>query len=181
MNIIPLKSISSEILQEIFQYLLPGSLFNCALVDRQLCREIIPLLWKDPLFQDYPECNSLVVNTFIGCLSYDQRTNLRNQGIKGAPVTSKPTFVYATFVQNLTTSQLWNAIFNWLFSDQSSTLSQNQRRQLFLVLKMLMEHIFEKAQNIKVLYDDLSDWQSVRWGTFSLDPARSFQNIRELG
>src|SRR6185369_9523580 len=74
----------------------------------------------------------------------------------------------------------WDGIFNWLFSNQSSPLSQKQQRQLALVFKLLMEHILNKAQNIKALKDDLLGWQSVRWVSLSLDPARSFQKLREL-
>src|SRR4051794_36333053 len=97
MDIPPLKFLPVETRQEIFQNLPVESLLNCALVDRQLCHEIIPLLWKDPLLDVRISRNRRVVETYVRCLSNSKRQYLRKVGIRKAPVSTNPTFDYPTF------------------------------------------------------------------------------------
>src|SRR5256885_13698549 len=118
MDISPLKTLPFEVRQRIFKNV--HRLFASALVDRQLCRELMPLLWKEVLQYDGPQ-NIEVVNTFIKCLPYDKRAILRKEGIDKAPVSTNPTFNYPSFMQALITSFLWTGVSDWLFSNRSSS------------------------------------------------------------
>src|SRR5581483_3815479 len=91
-----LKLFPVETRQEIFKHLPIQSLFSCALTDRQLCREIMPLLWRDPLENAGILKLRRIANTYAGCLPHDKIEYLRNEGISVSETLS--TFEYPAFL-----------------------------------------------------------------------------------
>src|SRR5579863_8896179 len=104
MDIFPLKLVLFKICQEIFQNLPISLLFNCVLVDWQLCSEIIPLLWKEPLdllsptkiwnYSRIINTHTQVVNSYIKCLSPDKRIYLIMERIMKISASETPLFDY---------------------------------------------------------------------------------------
>ena len=173
-----LKSLPVETRQQVFQNLTIKSLFNCVLVDRHLCREAMPLLWRNPLVYG-SSASRQAVNTYIECLLFEKQNYLINEGIPNVPVSATPFFEYPVFLQSLRTSTLRTGVEFWLFGHYDS-----QETQTDIVLKTLLELIFEKS-HIKVLKDIPFHLQEKKfigapWGLLSFDPLESFQNLKEL-
>src|SRR2546421_702086 len=97
-----LKRLPVEIRHQVLNHL-PNvpTLWSCALVDRQLCREVMPLLWKDPLVGHWSTLRN-VVGTYIPCLP---RQVLRKCGVAKSIIV--PTFDYPSFLRCLRTRNLW--------------------------------------------------------------------------
>src|SRR5690348_8696192 len=74
-----------------------GSLFSCALVNRQWCKMVVPILWKDPMKNNF---NEQLLDIIKHSLPYKSKKFLLSQGIDitaNLQLRKKPLFDYIKY------------------------------------------------------------------------------------
>ncbi|KAF0488033.1 hypothetical protein F8M41_022427 [Gigaspora margarita] len=94
-----------------------NDLFSCALVNRQWCRIIIPILWRDPYFKLE---DIRFIRTLLLTLNVEEQTLLIPFNIT-LPSYSKPLFEYTCYITSIN-SDLYKGIRNWLSFDGAKNL-----------------------------------------------------------
>ncbi|CAG8765047.1 21688_t:CDS:1, partial [Racocetra persica] len=114
---ISLTDFPGECLYEIFLYLKNDndSLFNCLMVNRNWCRQAIPLLWRKP-FRKHPDVTMpfLLIRTYLSCLSDSAKKRLSAAGCRHRALLSKPLFPYPLYLRELDFAELDYALDIWL-------------------------------------------------------------------
>ncbi|CAG8660829.1 44988_t:CDS:2 [Gigaspora margarita] len=114
---VTLTDFPAECLYEIFLYLKNdnASLFNCLMVNRNWCRQAIPLLWRKP-FSKHPNVTMpyLLIKTYLSCLSDNAKKRLSAAGCRHHTLLSKPLFPYPLYLRELDFAELDNALNIWL-------------------------------------------------------------------
>src|SRR5947207_12086937 len=115
-----MNRLSTEILDQIFRklkgvYYTSNHEFSAALVNRQWCRIIVPIMWEDP----FGSTNSpdKLIRIFLSILDEESRSLLANNEIdlsKSPP--SQPTFDYAYFIRFLQLDRMYDGIRIYLFT-----------------------------------------------------------------
>ncbi|KAF0487195.1 lon-domain-containing protein [Gigaspora margarita] len=106
-------NIPNEILQAIFKFVDGkderdyGTLFNCALVNRQWCNNAIPILWHDPF---YRETNDSVIKTLMSFLDNDQLQQLDKIRHR-LPLIENKKFDYPSFIRCINLNMLWESLY----------------------------------------------------------------------
>ncbi|RIA84437.1 hypothetical protein C1645_832288 [Glomus cerebriforme] len=107
-----------ELLNEIIQYFQNDykTLYSCILVNRLLCRLIIPLLWEDPFTTAF---NYHFIGIYLNNLSDEDKTKLneyrriKNINIELFPKKSNTLFNYPSFIKCLNVQYLIACIENY--------------------------------------------------------------------
>ncbi|KAF0427537.1 f-box domain-containing protein [Gigaspora margarita] len=130
------------------------NLFSCALVNRQWCRIIIPILWSEPghNFKD-----KRLIRTILLTLNAEEQALLIPFNIC-LPSHPKPLFEYASYITSVT-NDLCYGIGSWLpYGDNKNWLSCERlyiRRNLENIIKCSLIAMFLRAsKNLKYLYLD---------------------------
>ncbi|CAG8473754.1 6464_t:CDS:2 [Ambispora leptoticha] len=155
----------TEIRQEIFKNLDNAALFKCLLVDRQCCREIVPILWEAPLSKilnksriDREERQKRlvkVVNVYLGSFTKETWEFLRANGISRPRNIRTPAFNYAAFLRHYEITAVSYATVEWL-QQKSVIPTVKQMRKREALRKSLCALFVEQAQTIRSFHNDLS-------------------------
>ncbi|CAG8457879.1 1259_t:CDS:1 [Acaulospora colombiana] len=114
-----IKPIPTECLQEIFEHLQDDecSLFTILQVNRFWCKNVVPILWRNP----FELCSKRggspnLVETLISCMDIEARNRLKRdcKPLKRKFSRSPPSFNYSSYLRRLTTSDLWEAVLLWV-------------------------------------------------------------------
>ncbi|CAG8491337.1 11966_t:CDS:2 [Ambispora gerdemannii] len=111
-------SLPTEIFKEIFANFDNNyqTLLACALVNRQWCKNAVPILWRVPFKKPGSASSSTkVFEMFVRCLSPKARARLIAEGIDELPKPEyQPTFRYLNFLACLDFQLLWETTHEWL-------------------------------------------------------------------
>ncbi|CAG8651286.1 1513_t:CDS:1, partial [Scutellospora calospora] len=164
--------LSTEILQEIVKNLRQNDMLSCLLVNREWCKNTVPILWQDPqLLRN--KCNKyrLLARTYLLCLTWEEKKVLRNNGvpIPPAPRRRSPTFDYPFFLRKIRIGFIGRLAFEWLYRKRSV----KQKDVILHLNKALQELLFSRAQRIEHICLD-SEWH------FAGRQFQSWQNLKVL-
>ncbi|CAG8736647.1 34570_t:CDS:2, partial [Racocetra persica] len=129
------------------------SLYNCLLVNKNLCEIVIPILWEAPfeylydkLLPDWRKVSALT-QVYISCLSNGTKSNLEKSGInKKLTIIPPPTFNYVLFLKSLDYRLIFDSVVVWL--NESDKTAQRSTNQHYLIVNELFKLFFK---NIKYL------------------------------
>jgi hypothetical protein len=116
-----MNRLSTEILEQIFRKLrgkrnTSKHEFSAALVNRQWCRIIVPIMWEEPFGStDFPD---RLVRILLSILDEESRSLLTNKEIdlsKSPPF--QATFDYTYFIRSLQLDRMHDGIRHYLFPD----------------------------------------------------------------
>ncbi|CAG8624268.1 22791_t:CDS:2 [Cetraspora pellucida] len=160
-------NIPNEILQAIFKFVDAkeerdyGTLFNCALVNRQWCNNAIPILWQDPF---YGEKSDNVIKTLLSFLDNDQLQQLDSIRNK-IPLIENKKFDYPSFIRHLNLNFIWESLYE-LYSPaspesadttdtadskntQPSSSDQSLTNEIELTFTVLLKMLARKITNVR--------------------------------
>ncbi|CAG8588039.1 31146_t:CDS:1, partial [Racocetra persica] len=141
-----------DILKEIFENFEDetGSLFSSLLVNRLWCLNVIPILWKNPLKNQFKKASenlltcqhrcTLLLRTLLSCLSDESRGLLSENRLElPFQISQRALFDYPMHCKNLRTSDVsmlvWSAVERKQISDQRGKF-------LFFVLEQELYKLF---------------------------------------
>jgi hypothetical protein len=127
--------LNDDCLSYIFQYLEEDSLslFACILVDKQWCRNAVPILWSNPWNDNkrYYGRAIKLIDTYVSTLSEETKQDLINEIIvKPNIIMTSTTFEYEKFMKNLNVFELEYRIRKWVSSQpvRFDFTNTNQRK-----------------------------------------------------
>ncbi|KAG9297465.1 hypothetical protein G9A89_020867 [Geosiphon pyriformis] len=152
---------------QIFEDLDTGSMFNCLLVERQWCCEIVPLLWSSPLGVGKP---NNAIGTFAQCFSPEEWNCLREKKIFKPRTLQVATFDYPSYLRVLNEESLWLDAAMWMFPKAKDptrlTKLQNQKQtalfQVLLKLFFRQSKVLSKISIEQSFVGETSFWMEVR-------------------
>ncbi|CAG8682580.1 3754_t:CDS:2 [Racocetra fulgida] len=141
-----------DILKEIFENLEDetGSLFSSILVNRLWCLNVIPILWKNPLKNQFKKASEnlltcqhrckLLLRTLLSCLSDESRGLLSENRLElPFQISQRALFDYPMHCKNLRTSDVsmlvWSAV-------ERKQISGQRGKFLFFVLEQELYKLF---------------------------------------
>ncbi|KAG9295328.1 hypothetical protein G9A89_013357 [Geosiphon pyriformis] len=140
-----------EIRKEIFENLDHGSLFKCLSIDRQRCREIIPLLWSSPFRGHYSPNNPMA--TLLGCFSTLEWQYLQTNRIAKPPTTLVPSFNYPSFLQELNMKTFTFEVKVFLFPESRYlSLRWDQEQKVEILMQAIIRLFARKGANLKTIW-----------------------------
>ncbi|CAG8478941.1 3107_t:CDS:2 [Ambispora leptoticha] len=180
----------TEIRQEIFKNFDLGTLFNFLRLNRQSCREIVPILWAEP-FRDAPimlesKTSSYVqlqkvVNVYAGSFPNSTWADLRAYGISRPRTTRAPTFNYASFLRIYEPSSIFVAAGAWLKHKTNNPTERQLIRRRALSIALCRLFLAEATAIKAVFYDLYEDPEFVRSIFLEVQAKNGlFKNINQL-
>ncbi|CAG8582377.1 1162_t:CDS:2 [Funneliformis mosseae] len=120
-------SIPSECLQEIFEHLQDDeiSLHSILLVNRFWCKNVLPILWRQPFYLCAKRgASPKLVETYIQCMDNESKCQLKREcKILRRKISSRiqPNFDYARYLRRIATNDLWESVRKWVNNKESKT------------------------------------------------------------
>ncbi|CAG8630411.1 11454_t:CDS:1 [Dentiscutata erythropus] len=180
---VALTDFPAECLYDIFLYLKNdnASLFNCLMVNRNWCRQAIPLLWRKP-FRDHSNVTMpyLLIRTYLSCLFDNAKKRLNAAGCRHRTLLSNPLFPYPSYLRELDFAELDNALDIWLIYGLEYEYEPPTLRHVLSseVYKLLFTHC-KSLWNLKIgQYDDdytIMDIAQVAKAPQTLSTLRQFE------
>ncbi|CAG8650659.1 3799_t:CDS:2 [Ambispora leptoticha] len=185
-----------EIRQEIFKNLNRASLFKCLFVDRQWCREIVPILWEKPLSVPtqkdgvyYPLASqrkilsvkfTKIINVYVSLFSNEIWQSLHKNKISRPRTARTPTFNYVSYLRHYEPYTVSVAAGVWL-KQKLITPTDKQLQKRNVLTEALCNLFLTEAKALKSFYYNLSEDVDI----FSLisrgcPPSLIFNNLKEL-
>ncbi|CAG8619715.1 8331_t:CDS:2 [Ambispora leptoticha] len=148
-----------EILQEIFEHFRDlQTLFSCLLVNRQWCRAVIPMLWRDP-FVKGP--SPKIIQLYMRSLPESARCRLMEAGIRQiSDLTGPPTFAYHSILKRLRFGDIFNSITAWLVPHKIKVDIQD-KIMISEVLREILTLILQSADSLDELIIEIYKAQFV--------------------
>ncbi|CAG8521957.1 6503_t:CDS:1 [Funneliformis caledonium] len=121
-----------EILQNIFKQVSHFTdLYNCLLVNRYWCTNVLPTLWENPLEKIFWSRNFKIIEIYISCLSPQSKLILQQNGLERVQLLKKgdkdvPLFNYIMYLRGIDFTILYTATANWIFK----IIIEQRRQQL---------------------------------------------------
>ncbi|RGB31412.1 hypothetical protein C1646_764099 [Rhizophagus diaphanus] len=137
------------------------TLYNCLLVNRFLCRLIIPILYKDPFsaVNDLKQ-NYYLIRIYLSCLNEIEKDYLQQNSIEILEV-SIPLFDYAKYLEKFTDLtlpiecwliyQLGNLNEDLVYLEYNDYINQLDRKKHLILQKILFHLFLRKMKNCKEL------------------------------
>ncbi|PKY43427.1 hypothetical protein RhiirA4_541120 [Rhizophagus irregularis] len=157
-----LSSLPTESLCEIFHYLEEDfrTLYSCLQVNRFWCKQIVTILWQNPMPNTYSSIN---LGVFINSFEEEIRLELeQNHGINVNEL-PKPLFNYEKYLKILNLRGVRHAVFYWLKNYRLSKnpffdecINFNQNPTIDIIEKSLVKLILKNSYRIDHLILDLS-------------------------
>jgi hypothetical protein len=152
-----------EILHNIFRYLEKDTttLYSCIRVNRNLCKQLIPYLWSNPMPNTYSPIN---IEIFINFFDEKDKDLLKNQYELDIECSYQPLFNYTRYIKVLDPRGVRRAAFYWLknyyverfpYSDIYIDFKNNQI--IDIIEKSLLRLILKNSSKIENLILDLAE------------------------
>ncbi|CAG8507383.1 5176_t:CDS:2 [Cetraspora pellucida] len=131
-----------------------GNLYNCLLVNKNLCEIVIPILWETPfeylydkLLPDWRKVSALI-QVYISCLSNETKSILERSGInKKLSIIPPPTLNYVSFLKSLDYRLIFDSVVVWL--NNSDKTAQRSTNQHYLIVKELFKLFFNHIKYLE--------------------------------
>ncbi|CAG8575264.1 9288_t:CDS:2 [Ambispora leptoticha] len=188
----------TEIRPGIFKNLNRASLFNCLLVDRQWCRDIVPILWEEPLplkkkgLPIASNCLFLerqllsadtvakIIDVYVSLFSKEFWQPLLKNEISLPLTTRTPTFNYASYLKHYEPYAVSLAAGAWL-KQKTIPLTDKQLQQRNALTSALCKLFLTEAKSLISFYcylnRDADIFSSISRGC---QPSLIFNNLKEL-
>lgn len=158
-----------EILQNIFKEV--GNytdLFNCLLVNRYWCTNILPILWENPLEKTfgktYRNRNLRAINIieiYISCLSQQSKSIIRQNGLENVDILKENNNTllcnYIIYLKGIEFTTLFTAVANWIrkvIIEQEQDLQQQQQQNQQQLVNFLKK--YQHVSNTQlIVYQEL--------------------------
>ncbi|PKC64449.1 hypothetical protein RhiirA1_462387 [Rhizophagus irregularis] len=158
-----LNSFPVEIIHNIFHYLEKdiSTLYSCVRVNRNLCKQVIPYLWNNPMPNTYSPVN---IEIFIRFFDEKVKNLLKNQYELDIEDSYQPLFNYTCYIKILDPRGVRRAAFYWLknyyvekfpYSDIYIDFKNNQI--IDIIEKSLLRLILKNSLKIENLLLDLAE------------------------
>ncbi|CAI2176875.1 7944_t:CDS:2 [Funneliformis geosporum] len=122
-----------------------SALYSCIRVNRHWCRLAVPVLWRRPFEHVYPEVyGSRAINTYINCLSKDDKQRLISSYVVMPSQQVQPIFYYPKFLQGFDCDNFISSVRAWLPGDPEPELIQ-------LTARLIGNMIFRRSRGLKNL------------------------------
>ncbi|RIA93725.1 hypothetical protein C1645_761693 [Glomus cerebriforme] len=154
-----------EILQNIFEQVgYCTDLFNCLLVNRYWCTNILPILWENPLEKIYGKTfwnrNSKVIKIieiYISCLSQQSKSIIRQNGLEKVNVLKESDnnillCNYIIYLRGIEFTTLFTAIANWI---KKVIIEQEQRENEDNITKNLLKKYQHLSNTQLIIFQEL--------------------------
>ncbi|RIA99760.1 hypothetical protein C1645_869798 [Glomus cerebriforme] len=152
-----------EILNNIFQHLEKDirTLYSCIQVNRNLCKQVIPYIWSNPMPNTYSSIN---IELFIYFFEEKEKKELRQQYQLDINDSYQPLFNYVSYLKILDPRGVRRAVFYWLknyyvekypYSDIYVDFKNNQI--IDFTEKALLRLILKNSSKIEKLILDLAE------------------------
>src|SRR4051794_27273751 len=104
-----------ECLEQVFIHLLynKSSLFNCLLVNRSWCRQVVPLLWSRTFCKLRWKPSSHLIQTYISCMTKEEKSFFTNLEIILPESIPTPLFNYVKYLRKFNYQELSNYVHAW--------------------------------------------------------------------
>ncbi|CAI2169497.1 19727_t:CDS:2 [Funneliformis geosporum] len=145
-----------ECLEQILKYLLyyRSTLFNCLLVNRLWCRQVVPLLWSRPFGRLQWKSSSRLIKTYISCMTKDEKSFFTDLDIF-LPESSSLLFSYAKYLRKFNYYEL-SAYVNIWYCDYyqygDDNIKSDEYIKINLITKELGKFIISHSNLIHELY-----------------------------
>src|SRR6266498_852952 len=152
------KLIPFECLEQIFKHLLYNRsiLFNCLLVNRSWCRQIVPLLWSRPFSRLRWKAASCLIQIYISCMTKDEKSFFMDLGIILPESSSSPLFNYAKYLRKFNYHELLVDVNIWYCDhypyDRNADCTSDDYVKIDLITKELGRFIISHSNLIHELY-----------------------------
>lgn len=157
------SSFPVEIIHNIFHYLEKdiSTLYSCIRVNRNLCKQVIPYLWSNPMPNTYSPVN---IEIFISFFDEKVKNLLKNQYELDIEDSYQPLFNYTCYIKILDPRGVRRAAFYWLknyyvekfpYSDIYIDFKNNQI--IDVIEKSLLRLILKNSLKIENLLLDLAE------------------------
>ncbi|CAG8483374.1 8695_t:CDS:2 [Funneliformis mosseae] len=145
-----------ECLEQIFKHLLNyrSTLFNCLLVNRSWCRQVVPLLWSRPFSRLQWKSSLRLIQTYISCMTKDQKSFFTDLDIF-IPESSSPLFSYAKYLRKFNYNELSSCVNIWYcdyYQHGDGNIKSDEYIKINLITKELGKFIISHSNLIHELY-----------------------------
>ncbi|RIA90413.1 hypothetical protein C1645_876109 [Glomus cerebriforme] len=128
--------IPAECLQEIFEHLQDDelSLHSILLVNRFWCKNVLPILWRQPFYLCARKgASPKLVETYIQCMDNESKCRLKRECKplkRKVSSRNQPNFNYAGYLRRIATSDLWESVRKWVNNkDHKVTTISNKTKE----------------------------------------------------
>ncbi|RIA99307.1 hypothetical protein C1645_811540 [Glomus cerebriforme] len=157
-----ISSLPAENLYEIFQYLEKDlrTLYSCLQVNRYWCKQVVSILWQNPMPNTYTSIN---LGVYIHFFEEQEKLELKQNHDIDIREISYPLFNYERYLKVLNLRGVRHAIFYWLkdyylskdeFSDEYVDFNQNST--IDFIENALLKLLLKNSYRINHLILDLS-------------------------
>ncbi|CAJ0827373.1 1973_t:CDS:2 [Entrophospora sp. SA101] len=161
-----------DVLKKIFEYLDDRSevieikspkafrnLKSCILVNREWCRNAVPILWKHPFHRYLKHRSNSLIHTLLLCLSYEELQDIFDNGCH-LPISlfesidkfqsSSQYFDYPSFVKSLDYFQLIKFVKSWC-DDYMGGEGDNSEKYIVILLRAILNHFAKRSSGLSSL------------------------------
>ncbi|RIA99697.1 hypothetical protein C1645_746479 [Glomus cerebriforme] len=153
-----------ECLEQIFIHLLQNksTLFNCLLVNRSWCRQVVPLLWSRPFSRLQWKPSSQLIQTYISCMANEKSLSTDLKIIlQSTSSLSQPLFNYAKYLKKLNFRELSIYVNIWYcVNNQYKENDNNDYFKIDLITNELGKFFIYHSNLIHELYISKVFWFS---------------------
>ncbi|PKK66024.1 hypothetical protein RhiirC2_715144 [Rhizophagus irregularis] len=155
------KFIPFECLEQVFINLSnnnKSTLFNCLLVNRSWCRQVVPILWSRPFSRLHWKPSSQLIQTYISCMINEKFPNTDFETIlselsSSSSSSSKPLFNYAKYLRKLNYHELSIYVNVWYsINNQCKENDNNDFTKINLITKEIGKFIIYHSNKIHEIY-----------------------------
>ncbi|RIB14309.1 hypothetical protein C2G38_2248326 [Gigaspora rosea] len=176
-------SLPNECILEIFSKIKDdkNSLFSCLLVNRQWCRNAVPILWSDPLC--FPIKPSLI-ETYLSTLNIEEKKKLATYKIDIPDVA--PLFSYGSYIMFFETTHLRSGINSWLrlhwmgYDKKLSFITANEENIKEDITNALIKMFLQSSNGFKKLILNRHDLNLIPHPTILLDYSHGLSQLTSL-
>src|ERR1043166_2615914 len=127
--------IPAECLQEIFEHLQDDelSLHSILLVNRFWCKNVLPILWRQPFYLCAKKgASPKLIETYIQCMDNESKCRLKRECKplkRKISSINQPNFNYAGYLRRIATSDLWENVRKWVnYKDYKVSSASNSNK-----------------------------------------------------
>lgn len=159
------KFIPFECLEQVFINLShhnKSTLFNCLLVNRSWCRQVVPILWSRPFSRLQWKPSSQLIQTYISCMTNEKFPNtdletilpetLSSSSSSSSPLSSsssKPLFNYAKYLRKLNYHELSIYVNVWYsINNQCKENGNDDFNKIDLITKEIAKFLIYHSNKI---------------------------------
>nr|CAG8476575.1 7419_t:CDS:2 [Entrophospora candida] len=135
------------------------NLKSCILVNREWCRNAVPILWKQPFHRYLKHRSNSLIHTLLLCLSYEELQDIFDNGCH-LPLSlfesidkfqsSSQYFDYPSFLKSLDYFQLIKFVKSWC-DDYMGGEGDNSEKYIVILLRAILNHFAKRSSGLSSL------------------------------